>query len=330
MTGYLLRRALASLPTLLLVMGVMFLLLQGLPGDPAEVRLGGEESRPTDRAAVEHLRREFGLDRSVGVQALDWVRRCVLFDFGLSFSDRSAVGPKVARALWATAVLNGSALLLLLVCSLFAGLWLAVRSGTFLERGAGHLLAVLSVVPAAWGALLLQRFLAVDLGWFPLLGAGPAGAGSGEGLLAPRIAYLCVPVLAFAYRGTALYTLLVREAFVEALHADHVMAARARGLPTRLLYLRHALGAASRTLITTSAPLARALVAGNVVIESVFAWPGAGRLLVESVLQRDYPVLMALTWISILFTLGWILLADLILGWVDPRLRLHDSEGAGV
>lgn len=327
MRGYLLRRALASLPSLLLVMGVMFLLLQGLPGDPAEVRLGGEESRPTDRAAVEHLRQEFELDRGVGAQALGWARRCLMFDFGLSFADRSPVGPKVARALWATAVLNGSALLLLLACSLFSGLWLAVRSGTLVERGAGHLLAALSVVPAAWGALLLQRFLAVDLGWFPLLGAGPAGAGSGGGFLAPRLAYLCVPVLAFAYRGTAFYTLLVREAFVEALHTDHLMAARARGLPVRLLYLRHALRTASRSLITTSAPLARALVAGNVVIESVFAWPGAGRLLVEAVLQRDYPVLMALAWVAILFTLGSILLADLVLGWVDPRLRLHDSEG---
>lgn len=328
MSGYILRRALATLPTLLLVILIMFLLLQALPGDPAEVRLGGESARPTDRAAVEHLREQFGLNRPLGSQALEWVRRCLLFDFGTSFADREPVGRKVARALWATAVLNGTALLLFFACSLCAGLWLAIRSGTLLERAAGRLLAALSVVPAAWGALLLQRFLAVDLGWFPLQGAGPAGAGGAHDLLAPRLEYLCLPVLAFVYRGTALYTLLVREAFVEAVHADHVVAARARGLPSRLLYLRHALSTASRTLISTSAPLARLLVAGNVVVESVFAWPGAGRLLVQSVLLRDYPVLMALTWIAIIFTLGWILIADLVLGWVDPRMRLHEAQEA--
>ncbi|MEE9217806.1 MAG: ABC transporter permease [Acidobacteriota bacterium] len=330
MSGYLLRRALSSVPTLFLVMGVTFLLLQSLPGDPAELRAAGLEARSADRAAVEHLRQQFGLDRALPVQALDWARRCLRFDFGVSFSDGSPVGAKVARALWATAVLNGSALLLLLTFSIGGGMALAAWKQTWLGRPAMRLLAGVAAVPSAWGALLLQRLLAVDLGWLPLEGGGPAGGGAGSGWLNPSLHFLALPALAVAYRGTALYTLLARQAIAQALESDHVLAAQARGLPRRLLYLRHALRTAARSLIATSAPMARALVAGNVVVETVFGWPGAGRLLVDALLQRDYPVLLALTWVSILFTLVWMVATDLVLGMADPRVRLHTAaEGQG-
>lgn len=329
MSGYVLRRILASLPTLLALIGLTFALLRAIPGDPADARASEAAAARVDRAAVEGLRRQFGLDRAPAAQFLDWAGRCLRFDFGASFADGAPVSRKIGRAFLATAILNGTALLLLLSFSLAAGTLLAARAGSGLDVWGGRLLAALAGLPVAWGAILLQRLLAVDLGLLPLQGASPAGASPGSALLAFRPEYLCLPALAVSYRGAALYSRLVRQAVVQTLRADYLTTARARGVPLRLLYLRHALRNAALPLISTTAALAPAVLAGNVVVENVFGWPGAGRLFVDALLARDYAVLLALIWIGSLFTLAALLAADLLLGFADPRVRVQGSEAAG-
>jgi ABC-type dipeptide/oligopeptide/nickel transport system permease component len=324
MTGYILRRILASLPTLVVVMALTFFLLRAIPGDPAEARAASLEGYSIDRAAMESLRQQYGLTRSLGEQAIDWAGRCLRFDFGNSYGDGMPVAPKLARALWTTAFLNLAAVGLLVGCSLTTGIWLAARAGSAFDLWIGRALAALAAVPVAWGSILVQRFFAADLGWFPLQGSGPAGLSAGGGLPLPRLEYLCLPALAIAYRGIALYSRLVRQALVQTLQAGYLTAARARGLPTALLFLRHALRNAALPLISVGATLVPVLISGNVVVENVFGWPGAGRLAVEALIGRDYPVLLALTWVSALFVLTGLLAADLIVGLADPRVRVGE------
>ncbi len=329
MSGYLLRRLAASIPTLLALVGAVFLLLQCVPGDPADARGAHQSAFPVDRAAVESLRRQFGLDRPLWEQSLDWTARCLRFDFGASFADGRPVGEKIGRAIVATAALNGSALLLIVSLSLLIGVWMAIRAGRTIETWTGRALGLLAGLPVAWGALLLQRALAVDLGLLPLLGAGPAGAAQEQAASTLSPLYLLLPALAASYRGVALYARLVRQAVLEALSAAHVITARARGAAGRELHLRHTLRNAALPLISAAAALAPAVIAGNVVVESVFAWPGVGRLFVEALLWRDYAVLLALVWCSALFTWGSVLLGDLLISCADPRVPAARGLGQG-
>lgn len=327
MTAYLLRRVLVSIPTLAALITLTFLLLRSVPGDPADARLAEADTARIDRAAVEHLRSQFGGDLPPLPQAVLWAGRCLRFDFGLSFADGAPVGARIVRALGATAVLSGTALLLMLAVSLTAGTWMAAGAGGRLDRWGGRLLLIAASVPASLGAVILQRLLAVDFPLFPLHGAGPPGAAGEPFLGGLRLQYLALPALCVAYRGAALYSRLVRQAVVQTLRAEFVTAARARGLAGPFLHLRHTLRNALLPLISTTAALVPAAMAGSIVVETIFGWPGAGRLFADSVLGRDYPVILALVWAGALLTLTSLLAADLLLGSVDPRVRVHDPAG---
>jgi peptide/nickel transport system permease protein len=319
--GYLLRRALAALPTLAAILIVTFFVLRAIPGDPTDA-LAEAAGGAADRAALEALRREFGLDRPAGALALEWIGRCARFDFGSSFADGAPVGRKVAGALLHTFALNGVGLLLIVSASLACGVWLAAKEGTVAGAWSGRLVSLAAAVPGAWGAMLLQKWLAADLGLFPLQGAGPPGTGS-EGVWAPPDpAYLILPALALSYRAAALYSRLVRASLLRTFDAGYLRAARARGVSSGRLWLAHALRNAWLPLIATTAGLAPILVSGSVIVETLFAWPGAGRLMIDALLARDYGVVLALTWAGALITLAALLAGDLGLCVADPRLRL--------
>jgi peptide/nickel transport system permease protein len=299
-------------------------LLRAIPGDPADA-LTEAAGGTADRAALEALRREFGLDRPAPAMALEWIGRCLRFDFGPSLTDGAPVGRKVFRALIHTAVLNGAGLLLIVAGSLAGGLWLAAREGGALGTWGGRLLSVAAAVPSAWGAVLLQRWMAVDLQLFPLQGSGPPGVGGEAAWVRPDLWYLTLPALALSYRGIALYSRLVHTALRRTLETGYLRAARARGAPTVRLWLAHALRNASLPLISAAAGLAPILVSGSVIVETLFAWPGAGRLMIEALLGRDYGVILALTWTGALFTFAALLAGDLALCASDPRMHLHGA-----
>lgn len=325
MTGYLLRRLSLSLPTLAGIVALTFALLHALPGDPVDARLAAEGSLDLDALASAHLRRQFNLDRPLAAQMLDWLARCIRMDFGASFSDGAPVLQKLGRSLAATVMLNGAAVLVIALVSLSAGILLASHQDSPIDRWGGRGLAVLLALPAAWGALLLQRFFAVDLGWFPLLGSSPAGGASAY-WVGWRAEYVFLPLAAASYRGAALYTRLVRASVLSILRSEYVRAARARGVHPVWIHARYTLRNAALPLIGIIPTLAPATVAGSVVVESVFGWPGAGRLMVESILGRDYPVVLALALICALFVHACALGSELLMLASDPRLR---STGDG-
>jgi peptide/nickel transport system permease protein len=295
MAGYAARRLLLALPTLLGISLLSFLILSVLPGDPIAARLEG--GAPLSAEAEARLRNELGLDRPAIVRYADWLGAAARGDLGRSLRDGRPVAGIVGDALPWTLLLNSAALLALYAVALPLGLVQARRPRSAAARVSGAGLVAVSVVPPFVAALVLQGLLSVRLGWLPLEGTGDATAGpwAAGGFPAAQLisvaAHLVLPAICLALAGWGFAARYAREAFAEALPASAVAAARARGL------------------------------AGSVVVEEAFSWPGLGRVMVQAVLGRDTPLAMALLLLSGTAVLAAQLLVDLIYPALDPRLR---------
>ena len=319
MTRYLVRRLLLAVPTLFGIAVVVFLLVHLAPGSPG---LPGGESlrRPTGRAA-EEMRRMYGLDRPLPERFGNWLSRVARFDLGDSFVDHRPVAERIREALPHTLVLNGLALLLALAIAIPLGVVAGGNpEGTF-DRLSGAAVFALYSLPTFWAALLLQTLLAVKLRWLPLYAVASDVPPPGLAGLLDRMAHLALPVTCLTYGTLAFVARLVRSGVVEARASDYVLAARARGASKRQALWRHAFRNALLPLITLFGLLLPALLSGSVIVERVFAWPGLGRLYFESILSRDYPMILALSLLSAVATLLATLASDIAAAAADPRVR---------
>jgi peptide/nickel transport system permease protein len=321
MAGYAARRLLLALPTLLGISLLSFLILSVLPGDPIAARLEG--GAPLSAEAEARLRAELRLDRPVIARYADWLAGALRGDLGRSVRDGRPVAGLVRDALPWTLLLNAAAVAALYAVALPLGLVQARRPRSPAARLAGAGLVAVSVVPPFVAALLLQAILSVRLGWLPLEGTG-GGTGPGTGwtpgdLLAVA-AHLVLPATCLALAGWGFAARYARDAFAEALPVSAVAAARARGLRGAAL-LRHFAPALALPLVWLLGGLIPSLLAGSVVVEEAFSWPGLGRVMVQAVLGRDTPVAMALLLISGTAVLAAQLLVDLVYPALDPRLR---------
>jgi peptide/nickel transport system permease protein len=312
MRGYLLRRVMAIPPLLLGASIVIFLLLRFSPGDPAEVILAQNGEYAVDRETVAQLRREWGLDLALPAQFGRWLSQLVRGDLGRSFATNRPVGELIAERLPATLVLSGGALLLALVVALPLGIVSAVRSGGPLD-GVCRLVALAGVsLPGFWLGLLLVWTFSVRLGWLPAIGSG-------------TVRHLVLPTIALAAGVAATQTRLIRASLLEVLSQPYVDVARAKGLSERLVILRHAVRNALIPSVTALALSVGGLLGGAAVIETVFAYPGLGKLAVDSIGSRDYPVIQAYALLMTLVFVVSSLLVDVLYGLLDPRIRV----GAG-
>jgi len=316
------RRVLTAALTLLLVTVVVFCLIHLAPGDP----LGGEaedEGRRLTPAALAALRAHYRLDQPLHRQYLFWIGDLLHGDLGLSFHDRRPVREKIQERIGTTVTLNALALALMLALAVPIGTVAALRRNSRWDRFPAVATYLLYAMPVFWAGLLLQILFAVRLGWLPLAGLrapnhdllGPAGR------LLDTAAHLVLPVLCLSYGGVAYLSRFVRATLIDNAVADAWRAARARGLSPSAVLFRHGFRQAGVPLLTLAGFLLPALVGGSVIVETVFAIPGLGRLFVEATFQRDVPVLMALTLLSGTATLAGILAADLTYAIVDPRVR---------
>ncbi|MFN8632987.1 MAG: nickel ABC transporter permease [Chloroflexota bacterium] len=312
MRSYLLRRVL-GVPLLLLGASVViFLLLRFSPGDPAEVILAQNGDYSVDKETVARLRREWGLDLSLPTQYGRWLAQVARGDFGRSFATNRPVGELIAERLPATLLLSGGALLLALVVATPLGILSAVRSGGLLD-GACRLVALAGVsMPGFWLGLLLVWTFAIRLGWLPAIGSG-------------TIRHQILPTIALAAGVAATQTRLIRASLLEVLAQPYVDVARAKGLSERLTIVRHALRNALIPSVTALALSVGGLLGGAAVIETVFAYPGLGKLAVDSIGSRDYPVIQAYALLMTLVFVVLSLVVDALYGLLDPRIRL----GAG-
>ena len=317
MTGYILRRLLLAVPTLFGIAVVVFLLVHLAPGSPGAAQT---LRRPTGRAAAE-MRRLYGLDRPLPERFGLWISRVVRFDLGDSFVDHRPVSVRIREALPATLLLNGLALALALAIAIPLGVIAGGNPEGAFDRSSGAVLFALYSLPTFWAALLLQTLLSVRLRWLPLYGMSSDAAPAGLAGVLDRLSHLALPVTCLTYGTLAFTARLIRSGVVEARGSDYVLAARARGASRRRALWRHAFPNAAVPLITLLGLLLPAILSGSVIVERVFVWPGLGQLYFDSILARDYPVILALSLISAVVTLLATLASDIAAAAADPRVR---------
>lgn len=320
MIRYTVRRLLLAIPTLFGIVVLVFLLLHLAPGSPVTA-MGAESGRRVSARAAEEMRRQYGLDRPLPERFVAWIGRVARLDLGESFVDRRPVAARIRDALPYTLLLNGAALLLTLVLAVPLGVAAGGRPDGVVDRVSGVVLFALYSLPSFWAALLLQTLFSVRLRWLPLYGVVSDGAPTGWEGAADRIEHLALPVVCLTYGSLAFFARLVRSGVADANRQDYVLAARARGASKRRALWTHAFRNALLPLITLLGLILPGLLSGSVIIEKIFAWPGLGRLYFDSILARDYPVVLALSLLGAVATLGVTLAADLAYALADPRVR---------
>ena len=314
---YLLWRLAQVVPAVAGILVVAFVAVHAAPGDPV-LALAGEHG---DTAYYAFIRAKFGLDRPLVEQLLIYIGRVVRGDLGLSFVHGRPVAAVIAERLPATILLVGTALTLSTTMGIALGVVAARRAGrpADLALRAGALLT--HAIPSFWLAQMAAIALAVGTGWFPVQGLTDARRSfMGWRYALDVIHHLALPALVLAAGELALTTRLTRTGLLEALATDYVRTARAKGLPERGV-VRHAVRNALLPIVTVVGSRAGLVVTGAVLVETVFAWPGLGQLLLSSIQTRDVPVLLGLFLLASLTVIIANLVTDLACAWLDPRIR---------
>jgi peptide/nickel transport system permease protein len=312
-----------GLGTLFLVTVLVFLLIRLSAGDPLEFGAndaGFSRISPETRAELERI---YHLDQPLHRQYLLWLGDAVRGDLGRSMSDRQPVARKIGERFGITLALNGISLALTVLLAVPIGAAAAYRPGSRWDRFSGGGSYVLYAMPVFWAGLLLQIVFAVHLGWLPLAGLNSEGFRS-FGLwhrLWDRGWHMVLPVICLSYGGVAYVARFVRATLIENIGGDEMRAARARGMSEWSALMRHGFRQAALPMLTLAGLILPSLVAGSVIVETIFALPGLGRLFFEAMFQRDLPVMLALTLLSGAVTLAGIVLADLAYAIADPRVR---------
>ncbi len=317
MNRYLLRRGVQLVPQLFILCVLSFALVHLTPGATGVVDLQSVNAQ--DLVA---LHKQLGLDRPLYVQFGDWLWHLARLDFGRSFIDGETVRSKIGDRLPATILLTGSALLLAIVIAVPLGVLTSLHRNSFFDY-AMTVFAFFGVsIPAFWAAIVAIILFSVKVHWFPVQGMRTVGQPVASSTL-DLLRHLALPALVLGLEGTAALTRFVRSSMSEVLTEDYVRTARAKGLHERAILVRHALKNALLPLVTLLGLRLPALIGGSVLIETVFAWPGIGRLAWESVVRRDYPVVLGLVVCTGILTIIGNLLADIAYAAIDPRIKLE-------
>jgi peptide/nickel transport system permease protein len=311
MTHYIIRRVIIMVPVALLVTVILFLLIRRTPGDPVLVRLG-EEATPENRAA---LRAELGLDDPVYVQYGKWLARVVRGDFGRSIRNDQPVMEAIRERLPATIELGMVAFAYSVLLAIPLGTLAALHRRGPLGLAASVFAFVGISMPNFFLGLLLILLFSLTLGWLPPGQYVPFTEDPIENL--KRV---ILPAITLGTAGAAINMRLVRSSLLDSIVQDYIRTARAKGLPERLVFFRHALRNALLPVITVVGIQVGALWEGAVVTETIFAWPGVGRLVTNSIGGRDYPVVQAVVLIAAFSFMISSLLVDIAYAYLDPRI----------
>jgi peptide/nickel transport system permease protein len=305
MLSYFLQRLSGACLVVLGVVSIVFLLIHLVPGDPIEIMLG-ESASAADREA---LRAALGLDRPVQVQYLHYLGNLLQLDLGTSIHYRQPVVALLQARIPATGLLAGVTLLLTVLLALPLGILAAVRHNTLWDSGAMGFSLLGVSIPNFWLGPLLIMVFSLWLGWLPVSGQG-------------GFASVVLPALTLGTGLAAVLSRMVRSSMLEILHEDYLRTARAKGVTPLRVILHHALRNALLPVITLLGLQLGALLAGAVITETVFSWPGIGLLTIESIQSRDYPVVQACVLLISVTYVMVNLLTDLAYAWIDPRIRL--------
>ncbi|MEO8500438.1 MAG: ABC transporter permease [Vicinamibacteria bacterium] len=315
MGSYIARRLLQMAPLMVGVSIVVFALIQAAPGGPEAALLSS--GRFVDPSVVEAYRVKLGVDQAMPVQYVRWAATALTGDLGVSYSTTRPVLRVIGERLPATIELMASAFLLAALLAAVIGFASALRPHSWIDvLGAGSTFVGIAL-PVFWLGLLLQLAFAVELGWLPVSGTHTVAASS----LRDHLAHLVLPTIVLSSRYVASWSRYFRASLLSALESDYVRTARAQGLSeTRVLFV-HAVRNALVPVVSVMALGLADLVSGAVITETVFAWPGIGRLFVQAMFARDYPVLMGVLLMGSIAVIFCNLAADVLYGVLDPRIR---------
>ncbi|MFD0710942.1 nickel ABC transporter permease [Paenibacillus sp. GCM10027626] len=310
--NHFIKRILWAFPTLLGISLICFLLLQLVPGEPAELLLRGRGIEPTAEQIADY-RSRLGLDRPLVMQYLTWLLHALQLDFGTSFRSGLPVTGELLSRLPATLELLGFSFALTMAVVILAGFLSALYKQTLFDQ----LVRMVSIaglsLPSFWLGLILLYFLSVRLQWFPLMGRG-------------GIAHLILPSFTLSLGIMAQYARLFRSNVLEVLEQPFMKAARAKGIKRKWLYGRHAFRSSLIPLVAIAGTSFGQFWGGSVTVEVIFSWPGLGKYMMDSISARDYPVIQSYIFLLSLLMLLVNILTDAVYALIDPRIRFKGAD----
>ncbi len=315
MVAFLLRRLLQSIVLLVIVSIIGFVVLNLIPGGPLAQYALDPGMTQADRARIAT---QMGLDRPIWVQYLEWASRMLQGDWGTSYRDGNPVLTVISRHVPATLLLMASAT----VIAVSIGTWIGIRGATHRHSGFDYVATVGAMIalsiPTFWFGLIGIYVFSLQLGWFP--------AGNmytiGDRSLLNYLHHLIMPSIVLALVHIAIWSRFMRTATLDAISQEFVKTARAKGVRERRVIMKHVVGNALLPMITLAGVQLPSLLTGALVTETVFTWPGMGRLFLDSLGYSDYPVVMGLLMFSAVLTIAANFIADVVVALVDPRIRL--------
>ena len=317
------RRLLQAVPLILGVVIINFCLIQMAPGSFLELMTA--ENQVSDPETIARLRTTYGLDDPVWLQLVKYIWALARFDFGFSYRQNLPVIQAIWVHLPATLLLMLSSIVLALAVGVAAGVVASMKVRTVWDSLVSVAAMFFFAAPSFWLGIMLIVLFAVKLGWLPVGGMvtiGGAGGASGGGLL-DILHHLVLPTLALGLFYAATYTRVMRSSMLEVAQLDFVRTARAKGLSRNRVTLSHVLRNALLPVVTILGVQMGTVLAGSVVIESVFSWPGIGSLLFDSVSSRNYPVVLGIMVLGSLVVIAANIAVDLVYMWLDPRIEIR-------
>jgi len=307
MLNYLGARLFTALIVVFGVMTIVFMLIHIVPGDPVEVMLG-ESAQAADREA---LRETLGLNLPLSTQWVNYINGLIHLDLGTSLHTKRPVIDVLAERIPATSLLAGTSILIALMIALPLGMLAAVRKGSIWDRTAMTFSMLGVAIPNFWMGPMLILVFSLWLGWFPVSGN-------------EQILSLVLPAVTLGTALAAILSRMIRASLLEVLNEDYIRAANARGLLPSTVIWKHALKNAALPVVTILGMQLGALLAGAVITETVFSWPGIGQLTIDAIQKRDYPVIQSCVLLISLCYVVVNLLTDLAYAWLDPRVSLTE------
>jgi len=323
MLKYVIRRLVGIIPLLFGITLITFMVIHLAPGKPTD--LEAQFNPKVSMEARQRIAHLYGLDKPLHIQYIDWLKRFSRFDFGVSFVDSRPVIKKIGERIPVTLGINLASIILILLIGVPIGVTSAVKEGSFYDRSMTVFVFIGFAVPTFWLSLILMDLIGVRLGFLPISGIKSLEFekfGAFEKIV-DVARHLALPVFVSAFGGLAGISRYMRSNMIHVLRQDYIRTARAKGLREKDVVYKHGLKNALLPVVTILGLSIPGLIGGSVIFESIFSIPGMGRLFYESVMARDYPVIMGVLVIGASLTLLGNLLADTSYAAVDPRIKLE-------
>ena len=326
MKNYIIKRLLLIIPMLIGISFLLFIIMHLAPGDPASIRYGLNPE--VSESARANFSKMYDLDKPILEQYVLWMKRFISLDFGRSMIDDRPVISKVMSRLPATLLLQSVSLVVIFCIAIPIGIISAVKRNSVFDHVTTVLVFTGHAMPTFWLALLLVLFFGFKLGWLPVSGMSPWYTVYLDGFSRAKdlLWHLILPVTATAFGSLAALSRYSRSSMIEVLNDNFVLTARAKGLTEKRVILVHVLRNALLPIVTVVGLTLPVLIGGSFIFETIFAWPGMGRLGYEAIMSYDYPVVMGVGVIITFVTLVGIFLSDILYAFIDPRIRFDGKK----